>query len=132
MAGTWTPTWQAGQAYLLTAVVVPTTFAGYTWRCTTAGTSGGVEPTWPADPSLTPTVTDGTVTWTVGTGSRQALQAGLITLLTAFKAANPTIVRSVLTVRPRSFETVDLPCFLLGSMDETITHNQGTRSTTYS
>ncbi len=128
MAGTWTPTWQPGQAYAVTAAVIPTTFAGFTWRCTAAGTSAAVEPSWPADPSLTPTISDGSATWTVGTGFRQALQAGVMSLVTTFKAANPTIVRSVLTVRPRSFETVDLPCFYLGPMDETIATNQGTRS----
>src|SRR5204863_114336 len=95
------------------------------------GTSAGVEPTWPADPSLTPTVTDGSVTWSVGTGFRQALQGGVVSLISTFKAANPTIVRSVLSVRPRSFETVDLPCFYLGDMGETIETSQGTMTRTF-
>lgn len=130
MAGIWTPGWQATTAYAVTAVVIPTTFTGYTWRCTTAGTSGSTEPTWPADPSLSPTVTDGSVTWSVGTGFRQAIQSGLVTLLTAFIAANPTIIRSVRTVRPRSFTTVDLPCFYVGDLNETIAHSAGIRTRT--
>src|SRR5439155_12148752 len=50
MSALWQPQWQASHAYALTAVVIPTTFTGYTWRCTTAGTSAGVEPALPADP----------------------------------------------------------------------------------
>src|SRR5437867_2529439 len=111
----WTPTWQATHPYTVLAVVIPTTFTGYTWRCTTAGTSAGSEPSWPADPSLTPTVTDGSVTWTVGTGFRQAIQstvAGSVTgLVSAFAISNPTIIRSIETVKPLSFSTAALPCF---------------------
>lgn len=38
------------------------TFTGYTYICTTAGTSGATEPTWPTDEDGT--VADGGVTWT--------------------------------------------------------------------
>jgi len=123
----WQPYWQAATAYLLTAVVIPTTFAGYTWRCTTAGTSGNAEPTWP-DPTLgTSTIVDGGVTWTVGTGFRQALQSGVYSLVKAFSAANPTIIRSTRTVRPLNFTNVELPCFYLGDMSESILTFQGNR-----
>jgi hypothetical protein len=51
------------------SVIEPTTNTGkpgeQVWRCTTAGTTGGVEPSWPASP--TPGVTtqaDNTVVWT--------------------------------------------------------------------
>lgn len=130
MAGLWTPTWQANHAYLATAVVIPTTFTEYTWRCTTAGTSAGTEPTWPVDPSVTPTVTDGSVVWTVGTGFRQAIQAGIVSMLTSFIAANPTIIRTVRTVRPRSFTTADLPVFYVGDLNETIASSPGVRTRT--
>jgi hypothetical protein len=124
----WQPYWKASTAYAVTAVVIPTTFAGYTWRCTTAGTSGNSEPSWPADPSTTPTIADGGVTWTVGTGFRQALQSGVSSIVTTFAAANPTIIRSIRTVRPLNFANVELPCFFIGDMSESITHSQGIRT----
>jgi hypothetical protein len=128
----WQPYWVKSTAYVLTAVVIPTVFTGYTWRCTTAGTSSGTEPTWP-DPTITPTIVDGGVTWSVGTGFRQAIQSGIKTLVAAFAAANPTIVRSVRTFRPTSFAgSTSLPVFYMGNLDETITHDQGIRTRTFS
>jgi len=134
MSAIWQPQWQANTAYLVPAVVIPTaaTFGGYTWRCTTAGTSGGTEPTWP-DPTITPTVTDGGVTWSVGTGFRQSVQAGLKSIVTTFATANPTIIRSVRTVRPPSFGgSTSLPVFFIGDMNESITTTQGLRTRTFS
>ncbi len=53
--------WAPSTAYALGAERKPTA-GGLAWfRVTTAGTSGGSEPTWPAYPG---TVVDGTVTWT--------------------------------------------------------------------
>ena len=130
MSAIWQPQWVKNTAYLASAVVIPTTtvFAGYTWRCTTAGTSAATEPTWP-DPTITPTVTDGTVVWSVGTGFRQAIQYGIYALVTAFSAANPTIVRSVRTVRPPSFaSSTSLPVFFMGDLNESITHADGVRT----
>ena len=124
----WTPTWQASTAYSVKAVVIPTVFGGYTWRCTTAGTSGGSEPSWPADPSSTPTVTDGTVVWTVGTGFRQATHDGIVTLVQAFATANPTIIRKVTSTRPRSLLSSELPVFWVGDLSETISTGQGIRT----
>lgn len=132
MTALWQPYWKAATAYSLTAVVIPTTFGGYTWRCTTAGTSGNVEPTWP-DPTLgTTTIADGTVTWSVGSGARQAYDSGLLSIVTTFAHANPTIIRSVRGVQPPSFSNVELPCFFIGDMSESITHAQGVRTTTFS
>ena len=58
--------WVAGTIYAEDAVVRPTllsTFTGYTYICTTAGTSHtDTEPTWPT--TSEGTVVDGTVTWT--------------------------------------------------------------------
>ena len=132
----WKPYWLPNHAYALTAVVVPTdtnyvtgVFDGYTWRCTVAGTSGGTEPAWPANPSLTPTVSDGTVTWSVGTGFQQAIQAGISGIVTTFAQANPTIVRAVRTVRPRSFSgDTALPVFFIGDLNETVTTANGIRT----
>ena len=57
--------WVTLTAYAEDDEVRPTslsTFTGYTYICTTAGTSGASEPTWPTDEDGT--VVDGTVTWT--------------------------------------------------------------------
>lgn len=48
--------------YAIGDAVVPTTPAGLWYECTTAGTSGGTEPTWPTAAGAT--VTDGGVVWT--------------------------------------------------------------------
>ena len=61
-------TWLASTAYSSGAYVVPTTFGslsgsvGRVFKCTTAGTSSGSQPTWPT--TAGGTVTDGGVTWT--------------------------------------------------------------------
>ena len=133
MSAIWQPNWVANTAYVTPAVVIPTAsvFAGYTWRCTTPGTSAGTEPTWP-DPTITPTITDGTVVWSVGTGFRQAVQYGIASIVTSFMTANPTIIRSVRTVRPGSYGTVSLPCFFIGDLSESIQHANGVRTRTIS
>jgi hypothetical protein len=62
------PAWEATNAYAQGDMVLRTTgagseqTAGLFFRCTTAGTSGGTEPTW--DTTVGDTTTDGTVTWT--------------------------------------------------------------------
>lgn len=131
MSALWQPVWQANHAYVAKAVVIPTTFAGYSWRCTTAGTSAGVEPSWPADPSATPTIADGGVTWTVGTGFRQGISTNIVALVAAFAQANPTIIRSVRPVRPLSFANVELPCFYIGDLSETVDYGVQMRTRTF-
>lgn len=60
--------WAATHAYTLGQYVVPTAFnsgsgsVGRIFVCTTAGTSAGTEPTWPA--TAGGAVTDGTAHWT--------------------------------------------------------------------
>jgi hypothetical protein len=56
-------TWTASAAYVAGAWVRPSTpsLSPFFMECSTAGTAGGSEPTWPAAGS---TVTDGTVGWT--------------------------------------------------------------------
>jgi hypothetical protein len=58
------PSWIANHAYALNAVVQSNPTNGFTYVCTTAGTSGATPPAWPTSAG---TVTDGTVTWTYGT-----------------------------------------------------------------
>lgn len=55
-------TWTASTAYSVGTLVKPTTATGYKYECTTAGTSGATEPTWPT--TINQTVNDGTVVWT--------------------------------------------------------------------
>ena len=54
--------------YTVGALVVPSganSNSAQLWKCTTAGTSGSVQPTWPASPTaFSTTQTDGSVTWT--------------------------------------------------------------------
>lgn len=56
------PTWEASTAYTKYWFVSPSTSTGYQYECTTAGTSGGTEPTWPEVPGNT--VNDNTAVWT--------------------------------------------------------------------
>ena len=58
------PTWAASTAYAVGDYVMPTqaNMNGWYFECTTAGTSGTTEPTWPD--ALNATVDDGTVVWT--------------------------------------------------------------------
>lgn len=53
--------WQASRAKLVGALVRPTTANGYHYKCTVAGTTGAVEPTWPT--AAGDTLIDGTATW---------------------------------------------------------------------
>ena len=60
-------TWAATTAYVLnttsvTSSIIPTVENGRHYICTTAGTSGSTEPTWPSTTGVT--VNDGTVVWT--------------------------------------------------------------------
>ena len=54
--------WAASTAYALGDFVVPATHNDRIYECTTAGTSGTAEPTWPTAEGGT--VADNTVTWT--------------------------------------------------------------------
>lgn len=56
------PDWQATTAYVLKDFVQPLTPDGFFYECTTAGTSGASEPSWPA--VLGNTIADGSVVWT--------------------------------------------------------------------
>lgn len=73
-------TWLATTAYTTSAYVVPATApTGFYYKCTTAGTTGSSQPTFPS--TIGSTVTDGTVTWTcwgqVVAGAGTALGSGI-------------------------------------------------------
>jgi hypothetical protein len=55
--------WSAGATARLGQLVRPTTRNGYMYQCTTAGTTGGAEPTWPT--TYAGTVSDNGVVWTL-------------------------------------------------------------------
>ena len=57
-----TDAWAATTAKVLDEIVRPGTPDGNIYRCTTAGDTGGSEPTW--DTTIGNTTADGTVTWT--------------------------------------------------------------------
>jgi len=60
-------TWQPSTAYSAGALVKPTAGSNsFFYECTTAGTSGTTEPTWPTTDGAT--VTNGTVVWTARAG----------------------------------------------------------------
>lgn len=57
--------WAASTAYSLAAFRRPVDANGFRYEVTTAGTSGGTEPTWPT--TIGATVADGSVVWTCRT-----------------------------------------------------------------
>ena len=61
-------------AVALNDTVIPQTPNGYIYKCTTAGTTGASEPTWPT--TAAGTVTDGTAVWTE---QSTAMRAGTFT-----------------------------------------------------
>jgi len=65
--------WASSTAYSVGNIVRASTLqaSGLVFRCTTAGTSGGSEPTWGTD--IGSTVTDGTVVWTAVASSYEEL-----------------------------------------------------------
>lgn len=62
--------WTASTAMTTSSYVVPNTYNGKLYKCTTAGTTGSSEPTWPL--TNAGTVVDGTVTWTEQTTAMAA------------------------------------------------------------
>jgi hypothetical protein len=55
------PRWQPTTSYAVDGWTVPAIRNGYYYRATTAGSSGGAQPTWPTATGAT--VSDGSVTW---------------------------------------------------------------------
>lgn len=69
--GVWTP----GTTYSVGDTIVPVNWNGHIFRCTTAGTSGVIEPTWPLAYGATVPDGAGALVWTEQT---LRLQSGLI------------------------------------------------------
>lgn len=61
---------------------------------------------------------------------RQDLRSGLYAAGVAFKAANPTLLLRTYHRRPPGF-TGDLPALYIGSLNELIEHDAGTRGRTF-
>jgi hypothetical protein len=120
-----TAAWAAVTTYLPGARVTPVTPNGTNWVSYAGGVSDVTEPAWPSGPPWT--VSDGTVTWAIGSSFRQLVSAGLLSVLTAFRDANPTLLKGVHTARPNSYDTVDKPgCFIDGG-NEQVTYSEGLR-----
>lgn len=58
---------------------------------------------------------------------RRDVRTGLVAAGDAFKAANPTLLQRAYPRRPPGF-TGDLPAMYVGSLNETLAHDSGTRS----
>lgn len=119
------PVWAAGATYLPGARVTPDPPDTTNWVTYGGGISGGTQPLWPTtDPW---SIVDGTVTWTIGSSFRQLVSAGLLAVLTAFRDANPTLLKGVRSARPNSYDTVDKPGAFLDGGNETLTWPQSQR-----
>lgn len=81
------PAWAATTAYSLGDRVEPTTPNTYVYEVTTAGTSGGSEPTWPT--TVGSTVVDGTIVWTCIANRHELTEIKLATSSGGLPAATP-------------------------------------------
>lgn len=119
------PAWAATTTYLPGARVTPVVPDTTNWVTYAGGVSGNAQPTWPTvDPW---SVVDGSVTWTIGSSFRQLVSAGLLSVLTAFRDANPTLLKGVRTARPNSYDNVDKPGAFIDGGDEVLTWPQSQR-----
>lgn len=122
------PAWTALTAYGQYARVTKVVPDGTVWSAAVAGTSGATEPVWP---TVAPwTVVDGTVTWGLGSSFRQNAVSGVMTLLTSFKTANPTLLSSVRSARPKSVSNMSLPGVFIGDRSESSVQGQDIRTRT--
>lgn len=65
----------------------------------------------------------------MATTARQDVVTGLLSVLSAYRAANPTLLRKVFPRKPGGF--AELPAAYVGDLDETILHTSGTRQRTF-
>lgn len=113
------PAWTSLTAVLAGKLVSKVTTDGTAWVATAAGTTGAVEPVWPTNEPWT--VTDGSTAWALTTSFRTMATAGLLTVLTNFRNANPNLLKGVSVERPKSLTNLDLPGVYIAGADETIT-----------
>ena len=79
----WPETWAINTAYTLGDIVKPTTYTSsvpaegsrHSYKCTTAGTSGGTEPTWGTTNGGTTADGAGTLVWTCYDGKSYQVKA---------------------------------------------------------
>lgn len=110
------PVWTALTAVSSGKFVSKVVTDGTMWVSTAAGTTGAVEPTWPTtDPW---TVTDGSTAWTITSSFRVQSTTGLLAVLTAFRNANPNLLKGVSPERPKSLTNLDLPGAYITGADE--------------
>lgn len=122
------PTWTALKACLLGARVSKVTDDGLVFQASAGGTSGAAEPTWPTTSPWT--VVDGTVTWMLASSFRQQVVTGVVAVLTAFQAANPTLLVQTSSARPRSATNFALPGAYIDTRSESVTFDHDIRYTT--
>ncbi|KKN29860.1 hypothetical protein LCGC14_0839890 [marine sediment metagenome] len=79
--------WVTLTSYVLTNRVIPTTYNGKSYECTTAGTSGLDEPTWNTE--LDSTIDDGTIVWTCQ--DYESIPAALTVMLDTSGQGNPPL-----------------------------------------
>lgn len=91
--------WVATTAYTVGQMIEPVTPNTFVYRCTTAGTSGGSEPTFPTA-AIGDTVADGTVVWTL-VGSRHEITEITLALtqgaLTTNTPGDPLVIGTTIT-----------------------------------
>ena len=91
------PTWQATTAYLLGNDVKSVSSNGFVYQCTTAGTSGSTEPTWPIS-GFGSTVVDGTIVWTLVSAHHPKTEVTLALTSGALATNTPGAALSVGTI----------------------------------
>ena len=104
------------------ATVTPITKNGRKYICTTAGTSGATEPTWPT--TIGNTVTDGTAVWTCSEMS----QANILSRLDALNGTNQTTTYGAnrfINIAPTTLITVNSIATASGVATITTATNHG-------
>ena len=106
-------TWQAGIAISLKEFMEPASITAFGYECTTAGTTGTSEPSWPLVNATT--VTDGTVVWTARTATTIQWTAVPLYQTGATEPVWPTVLGNTvvdgsLTWTTRTPAITDLKC----------------------
>jgi len=72
------------------------------------------------------------VHWGLATSFRARCVAGVYTVLSDFRTANPTLLKGLFRARPKSMTNLDLPGAYLGTRRETVFNGSDIRQTTLS